>query len=118
MDIVKTIYLLERLVLLSFCMKIAKQLNGSELILSLEGELNSSNYQELENVIKNDLDNVQSLIFDFTKLVYLSSAGLRVLLIAQKLMNKKGHMLIRHANESIKEIFNITGFYNVLDIED
>lgn len=99
-------------------MNIIKQLNGNELLLTLEGELNSSNYQQLEDVIKNDLDKVQSLVFDLAKLEYLSSAGLRVLLVAQKMMNKKGHMVIRHPNESVKEIFSITGFYNVLDIED
>ena len=99
-------------------MKIVKQLNSKELVLSLEGELNSSNYQELEDVIKNDLDNVESLVFDLSKLDYLSSAGLRVLLVARKLMNKKGQMLIRHPNQSVKETFTITGFYNVLNIED
>ncbi len=99
-------------------MKITKQLNNKELTLYLEGELNSSTAPEFEVVIKNDLNNVESLIIDLAKLSYLSSAGLRVLLVAQKIMNKNGKMVIRHANEDVKEIFNLTGFSAVLDFED
>ena len=73
---------------------------------------------ELEEVIKNDLNNVNTLIFDFSEVDYLSSAGLRVLLVAQKVMQKKGQMIVRHVNNSVKEIFEITGFNNVLNIED
>ncbi len=99
-------------------MEIIKQLNNNELTLKLVGELNSFTAPELEEVIKNDLNNVQSLIIDFEKLEYLSSAGLRVLLVAQKLMNKQGKMALRHVNSSVMEIFNITGFSNILNIED
>lgn len=99
-------------------MEIIKQLNNNELTLKLVGELNSFTAPELEEVIKNDLNNVQSLIIDFEKLEYLSSAGLRVLLVAQKLMNKQGKMTLRHVNSSVMEIFNITGFSNILNIED
>ena len=99
-------------------MKITKQLNNKELTLSLEGELNSVTASEFESVIKNDLGNVESLIIDLAKLSYLSSAGLRVLLVAQKIMNKNGKMVIRHANEDVMEIFNLTGFAAVLDFEN
>ena len=99
-------------------MKITKQLNNKELTLYLEGELNSSTAPEFETVIKSDLNNVESLIIDLAKLSYLSSAGLRVLLVAQKIMNKNGKMVIRHANEDVMEIFNLTGFAAVLDFED
>lgn len=99
-------------------MKITKQLNNKELTLYLEGELNSSTAPEFETVIKSDLNNVESLIIDLAKLSYLSSAGLRVLLVAQKIMNKNGKMVIRHANEDVMEIFNLTGFAAVLDFEN
>ena len=99
-------------------MKIIKEGNNQELIIKPSGEINSVTAPELEEVIKNDLGNVQKLIFDFQELDYLSSAGLRVLLVAQKLMSGKGQMLIRHVNTNVMEVFEITGFNNVLDIED
>ena len=98
-------------------MKIVKELNNKQLVLSLEGELNSATAPEFEEVIKNELDNVNSLIIDLAKLSYLSSAGLRILLVAQKIMMKKGGMVVRHPNNEVMEIFNLTGFSNVLDIE-
>lgn len=98
-------------------MKIEKTLNQQELTIKPIGELNSTTSSELEEVIKKELDNVKSLIFDFSELEYLSSAGLRVLLVAQKVMNKQGKMLLRHVNSSVMEILEITGFNNILDIE-
>lgn len=98
-------------------MKIEKTLNQQELTIKPIGELNSTTSSELEEVIKKELDNVKSLIFDFSELEYLSSAGLRVLLVAQKVMNKQGKMLLRHVNSSVMEILEITGFSNILDIE-
>ena len=99
-------------------MNITKQLNNKELTLSLEGELNSVTAADFESVIKNDLGNVESLIIDLAKLSYLSSAGLRVLLVAQKIMTKNGKMVIRHVNEDVMDIFSLTGFSAVLDIEN
>lgn len=101
-----------------WCMTIEKTLNNQELIIKPIGEINTVTAPEVEEVIKNDLGNITSLIFDFSELEYLSSAGLRVLLVAQKLMNKKGTMSLRHVNNSVKEIFDITGFSNILDIQD
>ena len=98
-------------------MNIIKELNNAELTLRLEGELNSVTASEFEEVIKTDLNKVTSLIIDLEKLSYLSSAGLRVLLVAQKIMSKNGKMVIRHVNEEVMEIFSLTGFSNVLDIE-
>ena len=98
-------------------MKIEKTLNQQELTIKPIGELNSTTSSELEEVIKKELDNVKSLIFDFSELEYLSSAGLRVLLVAQKVMNKQGKMLLRHVNSSVMEILEITGFNNILNIE-
>ena len=99
-------------------MKITKQLNNKELVLLLEGELNSVTAPEFEAVIKNDLDNVEKLVIDCDKLSYLSSAGLRVLLVAQKIMSKNGKMTIRKVNKDVMEIFALTGFSAVLDFED
>ena len=98
-------------------MKIEKVLNNQELTIKPVGEINSVTAPELEEVIRNDLNNVSSLIFDFSELEYLSSAGLRVLLVAQRLMSKKGQMCLRHVNINVMEILTITGFNNVLDIE-
>lgn len=99
-------------------MKITKQLNNKELTLQLEGELNSVTAPEFEEVIKNELNNVDSLIIDLAKLSYLSSAGLRALLVAQKIMVKKDGMVVRHPNNEIMEIFSLTGFLDVLNIEN
>lgn len=99
-------------------MKIIKDLKDGNLIIALAGELNSYTAPELEEVIKNDLNGVKSLVFDFKELDYLSSAGLRILLVAQKVMNKQGTLLIRNVNKSVMEVFEITGFNNILDIEN
>ena len=99
-------------------MKITKQLNNKELTLQLEGELNTVTAPEFEEVIKNELNNVDLLIIDLAKLSYLSSAGLRALLVAQKIMMKKDGMVVRHPNNDVMEIFSLTGFSNVLNIEN
>ena len=97
-------------------MEIIKTLNNGELVVTLKGELNSTTSQEFERSI-GDLKGVTSLIFDFTELTYISSAGLRVLLVSKKVMDKQGTMLVRHPNEEVMEIFEITGFKDILDIE-
>ena len=98
-------------------MKIIKDLNNGNLVVSIVGEINSFTAPELEEVIKNDLNGVKSLVFDFKEVEYLSSAGLRVLLVAQKIMAKQGKMSLRNVNKSVMEVFEITGFSNILDIE-
>ena len=99
-------------------MEIIKQLNGKELIIFLKGELKTTTSQDLDVIIQKDLRNIDKLIIDMLDLVYLTSAGLRVLLIAQKIMNdRKGQLIIRHVNNEITEVFSITGFNNVLTIE-
>lgn len=99
-------------------MKIESVLKENELTIYLEGELNSSTAPELDKFISESLNNITSLIFDFEKLEYLSSAGLRVLLVSQKVMDKQGKMVVRHVNEQIMDIFTMTGFVNVLTIEN
>ena len=99
-------------------MDIVKDLKDNQLTLKIIGELNTTTAPELEKVIKNDLNGVKSLIIDCSNLDYMSSAGLRVLLVAHKIMSSQGSMVIKHINDTIKEIFDITGFLNILTIED
>ena len=98
-------------------MTINKTLNGTELTNALEGRLDTTTAPALEAELKDSLDGVTDLIFDFEKLEYISSAGLRVLLSAQKIMNKQGTMKVLHPDEIIMEIFEVTGFTDILTIE-
>ena len=98
-------------------MNMKQTVNGNELCIALEGRLDTTTAPELEKALKAGLDGVKELVFDMTALDYLSSAGLRVLLGAQKSMNKQGSMKVVHVNETIMEIFEVTGFAGVLTIE-
>lgn len=98
-------------------MNIAKERNGNSMILTLEGRLDTTTAPQLEEVISKDLDGIESVTMDFKQLDYLSSAGLRVILAAQKKMNKQGEMVIRHVNETIMEVFEVTGFSGILNIK-
>ncbi|MBQ3809206.1 MAG: STAS domain-containing protein [Kiritimatiellae bacterium] len=98
-------------------MNIDKKLEGTTLTVALEGRLDTTTSPELEDVLAASLDGVDALVFDFAKLDYLSSAGLRVLLSAQKRMNKQGSMKLVHVNDAVKEVFDITGFADFLTVE-
>ena len=98
-------------------MTIQKNLNGSTLNVALEGRLDTTTAPQLEAELKESMDGITELNLDFEKLEYLSSAGLRVLLAAQKVMNKQGKMVVRHVNETIHEVFEVTGFIDILTIE-
>ena len=98
-------------------MNIEKKMNGSELTIELVGRLDTTTAPKLEQELKESISGVENLILDFAGLVYLSSAGLRVLLAAQKIMNKQGSMVIRNVNETIADIFEVTGFVDILTIE-
>ncbi len=98
-------------------MKIMKTQNASAVTLALEGRLDSTTAPALETELKAFLDCASEIVFDMEKLEYISSAGLRVLLSAQKVMVKKGGMKVIHANETVMEIFEITGFSDILNIE-
>ena len=98
-------------------MNISKQTQGTVLTLALEGRLDTTTAPQLEAELKGALDGITELEMDFDKLEYLSSAGLRVLLAAQKTMNRQGKMVIRHVNETIREVFEVTGFIDILTIE-
>ena len=97
-------------------MTITKKGGGSELTIALEGRLDTTTAPDLEKEVQESLDGVTSLVFDLTALEYISSAGLRVLLSAQKIMNKQGEMKITGANEAIMEVFEVTGFIDILNI--
>lgn len=98
-------------------MKITKTQNGNSLYLALEGRLDTNTAPELEASIKGSIDKVEELTIDMKALDYLSSAGLRVLLGTQKIMNKQGSMRVTHVNDTIMEIFEVTGFVDILTIE-
>lgn len=98
-------------------MNIIKDKNGEKLSITLEGRLDTTTAPQLEAELKREISGVESLTFDFEKLEYLSSAGLRVILSAQKVMNRQGEMKIKNVNETIMEIFEVTGFSDILTIE-
>ena len=98
-------------------MTINKTRNGTDLTLLLEGRLDTTTSPQLEGELNASLDGITRLTLDMEKLAYLSSAGLRVILGAQKRMNKQGEMVVRHVNETIMEVFEVTGFVDILTIE-
>ena len=98
-------------------MTIQKTANAAELTVALTGRLDTTTAPQLESELKASVEGVETLILDFAALDYLSSAGLRVLLATQKQMNKQGDMIVRKVNETIAEIFDVTGFTDILTIE-
>ena len=98
-------------------MNIVKTQNGNALNIALEGRLDTTTAPELEQELKYALNDVDQLTLDFSKLDYISSAGLRVLLSAHKVMSKKGGMKVVNVNEIVNEVFDVTGFADILDIE-
>lgn len=98
-------------------MTINQNREGNQLTLFLEGRLDTTTAPELEAVVDTALTDVETLVLDLEQLEYVSSAGLRVFLKAQKLMNTKGIMKTIHVNETIMEVFDITGFVDILTIE-
>lgn len=98
-------------------MNIRKTQNADNLNIAVEGRLDTATAPELEAEFKSSLDGASALVLDFEKLDYISSAGLRVLLSAQKVMAKKGGMKVINVNENVMEIFDVTGFSDILDIE-
>ena len=97
-------------------MNIEQKREGKALTLALEGRLDTMTAPQLEAVLKEALPGAEALTLDLSQLDYISSAGLRVLLSAQKTMNKQGTMQVANANEMILEIFEVTGFSDILTI--
>lgn len=98
-------------------LNITKSANANELKVVLEGRLDTTTAPQLEAELGQALSGISDLKFDFEKLDYISSAGLRVLLSTQKLMNKHGTMVISNTSPEVKEIFDVTGFSDILTIE-
>ncbi|MGN0316312.1 MAG: STAS domain-containing protein [Lachnospira sp.] len=98
-------------------MQITKNQEGDKLVLTLVGRLDTNTAPELEAELKQSLNDTKELEFDIKELEYISSAGLRVLLAAQKVMNKQGSMVIKNVNEEVMEVFEVTGFVDILTIE-
>ena len=99
-------------------MNISKTKEESTLTIALEGRLDTTTSPQLEAELRSSVDGVTALIFDLEKLDYISSAGLRVLLSAQKVMAKQGEMTIKNVKPEIMEIFDVTGFVDILNIEE
>lgn len=98
-------------------MTIEKKKNGTELEMLLSGRMDTNTAPQFEEEMKNSVEGVKKLILNFENLEYISSAGLRVILSAQKIMNKQGEMIVRNVNEVVSEVFEITGFLDILTIE-
>ena len=98
-------------------LNIDKSIEGGKALFTLEGRLDTVTAPTLETALKESLPSVGELTLDFAALDYISSAGLRVLLAVQKLMNKQGEMKLVHVNDTIMEIFEVTGFSDILTIE-
>ena len=98
-------------------MKITKSKEETVLTLALDGSLDTNTAPDLETELKASLEGVETLIMDMDTLAYLSSAGLRVILAAQKQMNKQGKMIVRNVNDMVMEVFEVTGFIDILTIE-
>ncbi len=96
---------------------IEKKQDQDTLTIFLEGRLDTTTSPDLEEMLKGSLDGVANLILDFEKLEYISSAGLRVLLSTQKVMNKQGEMKLIHVRNEVIEIFEVTGFLDILTVE-
>ena len=97
-------------------LSISKTVENGKAVLLPEGRLDTVTAPDLESVIKEVLPGIDELTFDFSKLEYISSAGLRVLLSAQKVMNAQGEMKVKGVNETVMEIFEVTGFTDILTI--
>ena len=99
-------------------MNIVKKLTGSELFVEVEGNIDSTTAPEFNEALDQSIKGISSLILDFRKVDYISSAGLRVLLVAFRTVSKSGTMVIRNVNKNVMDIFTMTGFANILTIEN
>lgn len=98
-------------------LNIEKKTGEKSLEIALEGRLDTTTAPQLEEVVKNELDGKETLVYDLAKLEYISSAGLRVLLSSQKKMSSQGTMTVKNVSEEVNEIFDVTGFSDILNIE-
>lgn len=97
-------------------MKIKKELNGTTLKVTVEGRIDTTTVPVAEAELRSSIGGITELVLDFGKLEYISSAGLRVILAMQKIMMRQGSMVIRNVNETVMEVFEVTGFSDILTI--
>lgn len=98
-------------------MEINKTIDGTKLTIALTGRLDTTTAPMLENEINASVNGISELVYDFLNLEYVSSAGLRVLLASQKIMNQQGKMIVKNVKPEIMEVFELTGFTDILTIE-
>ncbi len=98
-------------------MNVIKESSGSQLTLRIQGRLDTTTAPQLETELKASVEGVTALVLDLAELAYISSAGLRVVLMAQKIMNKQGTMVVRNVDPNVLEVFEVTGFSDILTIE-
>ena len=98
-------------------MIIEKQVTDSAMTIKVIGRLDSVTSPQLEEVTSKELEGITDLTFDFSELEYISSAGLRVILISQKTMNNQGKMHVTGINQEVRDIFEVTGFVDIIDVE-
>ena len=98
-------------------MNITSNLEGTKLTVAAEGKLGTTSAPELEKVVKDNIDGVTELVFDFEKLEFMASAGLRILLSAGKIMKKQGSMKIINVRPEVMDVFKFTGMADIMDIE-
>lgn len=98
-------------------MKVKSSKNGSACTLTVEGKIDTMTAPELDEAVKSNLPKCEKMIFDFTNVEYITSAGLRVLVYAQRELMKKGGVEITGVNDSIKNVFTVTGMYKILKIK-
>ena len=97
-------------------MNVIKESSGSQLTLRIQGRLDTTTAPQLETELKASVEGVTALVLDLAELAYISSAGLRVVLMAQKIMNKQGTMVVRNVDPNVLEVFEVTGFSDILTI--
>ena len=98
-------------------MTITMNRNGNEMTVALDGRLDTLTSPDLEKQLEPEMTDLEKLVFDFEKLRYISSAGLRVLLMAMQIMAEQGEMIVRNVNEEVMDVFEVTGFIDDLTIE-
>lgn len=99
-------------------MEITKYTNENELTIAIDGRIDTTTAPQLETEVKNSItEKVSKLIFDFTKVEYMSSAGIRVIMASEKVMSQQGEMALSNVNEEIMEIFEMTGLSDLLQFE-
>ena len=98
-------------------MTINKTIDGDKMTIGVEGRLDTVSAPELEKEIKENATGIKELVVDFSGLEYISSAGLRVLLGAHKLMLTQGNMVVENVSDEVGEVFEITGFSDILNIK-